>query len=39
MKKLILKMSLNVVSQLLAIFLILSLGPAVIAYLSYKKAL
>jgi len=33
------KMDLNVVSQLLTIFVIVSMGPAVIAYLAYKKAL
>jgi len=33
------KMDLNVVSQLLTIFIIVSMGPAVIAYLAFKKAL
>jgi hypothetical protein len=33
------KMDLNVISQLLTIFVIVSMGPAVIAYLAYKKAL
>jgi len=32
-------MNLNVIGQLLSVFIIVSLGPAVIAYLSYKKAL
>jgi hypothetical protein len=32
-------MSFNVISQLLTIFTIVSMGPAVIAYLAYKKAL
>jgi hypothetical protein len=32
-------MNLNVISQLISIFVIVSIGPAVIAYLSYKKAL
>jgi hypothetical protein len=32
-------MNLNVISQLLTIFVIVSLGPACIAYLAYKKAL
>jgi Photosystem II complex subunit Ycf12 len=32
-------MSLNVVGQLFYTFLIVSLGPAIIAYLAYKKAL
>jgi hypothetical protein len=32
-------MNLNVISQLLTAFVIVSLGPAVIAYLAYKKAL
>ena len=35
----IIKMNFNVISQLLTIFIIVSMGPAVIAYLSYKKAL
>jgi hypothetical protein len=32
-------MNLNVISQLLTTFVIVSMGPAVIAYLAYKKAL
>jgi hypothetical protein len=32
-------MNLNVISQLLTLFIIVAAGPAVIAYLSYKKAL
>jgi hypothetical protein len=32
-------MNLNVIGQLLSVFIIVSLGPAVVAYLSYKKAL
>jgi hypothetical protein len=32
-------MELNVISQLLTILIIVSMGPAVIAYLAYKKAL
>jgi len=32
-------MELNVISQLLTIFIIVSMGPAVIAYLAYKKSL
>jgi len=28
----------NVISQLLTVFIIVSAGPAVIAYLAYKKA-
>jgi hypothetical protein len=32
-------MNLNVISQLISIFVIVSIGPAVIAYLAYKKAL
>jgi hypothetical protein len=32
-------MNANVISQLISIFIIVSLGPAVVAYLSYKKAL
>jgi hypothetical protein len=32
-------MNLNVISQLLTVFIIVSSGPAVIAYLAYKKAL
>jgi len=30
-------MNLNVIGQLLSVFFIISLGPAVIAYLAYKK--
>jgi hypothetical protein len=32
-------MSSNVVTQLFTTFVIVSIGPAVIAYLAYKKAL
>jgi hypothetical protein len=32
-------MNLNVISQLITAFAIITLGPAVIAYLAYKKAL
>ena len=32
-------MNFNVLSQLATIFIIVSMGPAVIAYLAYKKAL
>jgi hypothetical protein len=32
-------MSSNVISQLLTTFIIVSAGPAVIAYFAYKKAL
>ena len=32
-------MSSNVISQLLTTFIIVSVGPAVIVYLAYKKAL
>jgi len=32
-------MNLNVISQLVTVFVIVSMGPAVIAYLAYKKAL
>jgi hypothetical protein len=32
-------MNLNVISQLLTVFIIVSAGPAVVAYLAYKKAL
>ena len=41
MKKgtLFVKMNLNVVSQLVSTFFIVSLGPAVIVYLASKKAL
>ena len=38
-KKAVLFMNLNVISQLLTTFIIVSIGPAVIAYLAYKKAL
>lgn len=30
-------MNLNVLSQLVALFIIVSLGPAILAYFSYKK--
>ena len=33
------KMNLNVIGQLLTTFIIVGMGPAVIAYLAYKKAL
>ena len=39
LKKAVLFMNLNVISQLLTTFIIVSIGPAVIAYLAYKKAL
>ncbi len=32
-------MNLNVISQLITAFAIITLGPAIIAYLAYKKAL
>lgn len=32
-------MNLTALSQLLTTFIIISMGPAVIAYLAYKKAL
>jgi hypothetical protein len=32
-------MNFNVISQLITVFIIVSVGPAVIAYLAYKKAL
>ena len=32
-------MNLNVIGQLLTVFVIVSLGPAVVAFLAYKKAL
>ena len=32
-------MNLNAIGQLLTVFIIVSMGPAVIAYLAYKKAL
>jgi hypothetical protein len=32
-------MNINVISQLLTVFIIVSMGPAVIAYLAYKKEL
>jgi hypothetical protein len=32
-------MNLNAISQLLTVFIIVSMGPAVVAYLAYKKAL
>jgi hypothetical protein len=33
------EMNFNAISQLLTVFIIVSMGPAVIAYLAYKKAL
>jgi hypothetical protein len=32
-------MNINALSQLVTTFIIISIGPAVIAYLAYKKAL
>jgi len=32
-------MNINALSQLVTTFVIISIGPAVIAYLAYKKAL
>jgi len=32
-------MNLDVISQLLTVFIIVSMGPAVVVYLAYKKAL
>lgn len=32
-------MNLTAISQLLTVFIIVSMGPACIAYLAYKKAL
>ena len=32
-------MNLNVIAQLLSVFVVVASGPAVIAYLAYKKAL
>jgi len=32
-------MNSNVLSQLLTVFTIVTMGPAVVAYLAYKKAL
>jgi hypothetical protein len=32
-------MNSNVISQLISIFIIVSLGPAVVVYLSFKKQL
>ena len=32
-------MNLNIIGQLLTTFIIISVGPAVVAYLAYKKAL
>jgi hypothetical protein len=32
-------MNFNVVGQLISTFFIVSIGPAIIAYLAYKKAL
>jgi hypothetical protein len=31
-------MNLNVISQLVTVFMIVSAGPAIVAYLAYKKA-
>jgi len=38
-EKFISSMNFNVISQLITVFVIVSVGPAVIAYLAYKKAL
>jgi hypothetical protein len=38
-RKNFIKMNLNVIGQLLTTFIIVAMGPAVIAYLAYKKAL
>jgi len=38
-EKFICSMNFNVISQLITVFVIVSVGPAVIAYLAYKKAL
>jgi hypothetical protein len=38
-KKILLLMNTNVIGQLLSIFFIVTSGPAIIAYLAYKKAL
>jgi len=38
-KKKFFVMNINVLSQLVTTFIIVSMGPAVIAYLAYKKAL
>jgi len=38
-KKIFFVMNINVLSQLVTTFIIVSMGPAVIAYLAYKKAL
>jgi hypothetical protein len=38
-KKILLFMNINAISQLVTTFIIVSIGPAVIAYLAYKKAL
>jgi hypothetical protein len=32
-------MNFNVINQLITVFVIVSVGPAIIAYLAYKKAL
>jgi hypothetical protein len=32
-------MNFNVIGQLFSLFVVISFGPAVIAYLAYKKAL
>jgi hypothetical protein len=39
MKKKKIQMNLTVITQLLTTFIIVSIGPAFIAYFSYKKAL
>jgi len=38
-EKFIYLMNFNVISQLITVFVIVSVGPAVIAYLAFKKAL
>lgn len=38
-KKKSFEMNFNVISQLLTIFMIVAIGPAVVAFLAYKKAL
>ena len=38
-QKIFYSMNLNVLSQLITIFLIVSVGPAIVAYLASKKAL
>jgi hypothetical protein len=32
-------MNLNVIGQLVSVFFVVSIGPAIVAYLAYKKAL